>query len=80
MVGAQTDIDILDVVKAAGKQPGADQQHQRQSHLRNHQSLAESKLAESANHARGLILQGGRQLRPRALNGRDQPEQDAGEH
>ena len=72
--------DVQQVDEAAEQQPGADQQHQRQRDLGQHQAHAgDVAVAVAGGAARG-VLEGALQFGPRRLPRRDDAEQQAGQH
>ncbi len=74
----KTRIEILQIAQASNEQTGADQQQQRQRHLRHHQRLTDSHGC-SAGDGTDLVLQRSGQLRARRLQGGHEPENSAGQ-
>ena len=76
-VGIETGIDALRIAQAAQEQAGADQQHQRQRHLRHHENIAKTEALTSLCCCRSFILQRGHQIGPRGLHRRREPEDNS---
>ena len=79
VIGLKSQIDSLQSDETANRQPGADEQHRRQRHLRDHQHRARSPARRGARTSR-LVFERLDQARTRQLERGSQTEQDSGEH
>src|ERR1039458_10601445 len=78
MVGAKTQVLVLEVVQASSKKTGSDHQQQTESRLRRHQRLEKTRLPAAARSASSLILECRSDPRVRGLKRRSHAENDTG--